>query len=159
MNWQQALAEIEGPEFDANLNVVSSVTAFFRAVSMEPAVMTLCENMLESVEVRGKVLDRIYTLSQLAIDPSHDSTKYENPKDVALAVLLWLIYLTKCEHIQIAASFVASAPQCWYAYVLSRWILTQPPVWETSHSLKGYFDDKDEWLVAKIEEPPTSQEE
>ena len=137
MSWQHALSEIESHEFDANLNVVSSMRAFFSAASKEPAVVELYGHVLESGDISEEVLGRIFDLARLAVDP-----RYENPKDTPLAILLWLTYFAAPDYAQMAASYVDHAPQCWYAKKLARRILMPPPmasgdswVGERQHSL------------------------
>jgi len=123
MNWTQALKEIESPEFDVTLNVVSSLGAFFKAAAKEPAALTLYATMRTSGEAREDVLGRIHDLSQLEVD-----RRYENPNDTALAILLWATNFAAPELVQMAADLVDRAPQCWYAKKLARRILMPPPV-------------------------------
>lgn len=110
MNWQEAIEHIESPEFDANLSVVSGMGAFFRAASKEPAVREAYHCLLESGVLREDVLDRLYDLAALEVD-----SRYENPNDTALAVLLWLTYFASPNDADIAVEYVGKAPQCWYA--------------------------------------------
>lgn len=123
MNWIQAIKEIESPEFDVTLNVVSSMRAFFAAAAKEPAALTLYDTMRTSGEAREDVLGRIHDLSQLEVD-----RRYENPNDTALAILLWVTNFAAPEFVQMAADLVDRAPQCWYAKKLARRILMPPPV-------------------------------
>ena len=119
MNWHEAISQIESPEFDANLNVVSSMDAFFRAADSEPAVREAYRHLLGSGQLREEVLDRIYDLAVMDID-----TQYENPNDTALAVLLWLSYFAFPDDAGIAIDYVSRAPQCWYAAKLARCLVT-----------------------------------
>ena len=123
MNWQQALAEIEGPEFDARLNVVSGLRSFLTAVVREPAIMELYNRMQASGDVSEEVLGNIYDLSRLSVDP-----RYEHPKDTAMAALLWLMAATQVEFAELAAHYVDRAPQSWYAKKLARRIIIPAPV-------------------------------
>ena len=123
MNWQEALSEIQSHEFAANLNAVSSMGAFFRASSREPAVVALYGRMLESEEVREEALGRIHDLSRLQVDP-----RYENPNDTPLAILLWLTYFAAPAYSGVAATMINRAPQCWYAKKLASRILMPPPL-------------------------------
>jgi hypothetical protein len=128
MNWTQALKEIESPEFDVTLNVVSNMRAFFAAAAKEPAALTLYGTMRTSGEAREEVLGRIHDLSQLEVD-----RRYENPNDTALAILLWVTNFAAPEFVQMAADLVDRAPQCWYAKKLARRILV-PPLVATGNS-------------------------
>jgi len=123
MNWQEALSEIESYEFNARLNVVSSMPAFFRAATNEPAVLELYSCMPESGDVREEALGRIHDLSRLEVD-----RRYENPNDTPLAILLWLTWFAAPDYADIAADLVDRAPQCWYAKKLARRILVPPRV-------------------------------
>lgn len=123
MNWEEALSEIESYEFNARLNVVSSMPAFFRAAAQEPAVLELYGRMPESGDVREEALGRIHDLSRLEVD-----RRYENPNDTPLAILLWLTWFAAPDFAGIAADIVDRAPQCWYAKKLARRILVPPSV-------------------------------
>lgn len=123
MNWQPELSKIENPEFDIRLNVVSSAQGFFKALAKDPSVIELYIRMVDAPDAGEEVLGLIYDLSHLAVDG-----RYENPKDTQLAALLWLAYFAKPDYVQIAASYVARAPQCWYAKKLAHRILNPPPV-------------------------------
>ena len=123
MNWEEALSEIESYEFNARLNVVSSMPAFFRAAAQEPAVLELYGRMPESGDVREEALGRIHDLSRLEVD-----RRYENPNDTPLAILLWLTWFAAPDYAGIAADLVDRAPQCWYAKKLARRILIPPSV-------------------------------
>ena len=121
MNWQEALAQIESSEFDVNVNVVSGMKSFLRAVNSESAVREARHLMLESGETREEVLGRIRDLAVAEID-----LKYENPHDTPLAVLLWLTYYSAPEFANVAAHHAASAPNCWYANKLAHSIILPP---------------------------------
>ena len=123
MKCTEALTLIESPEFDARLSMYSSAKAFFRAMAADSVVVNLHRPIHESGELREEVLDRIYDLSALEIDP-----RYENPNDKSLAALLWLTYYTSSEFAKLAAHYTASAPNCWYANKLARSILFPPRV-------------------------------
>ena len=118
MNWHEALARIESPDFDANVNAVSGMKAFFRAVDKESSVRGARRNMMESGEIREKALGRICDLAAAEFD-----SRYENPHDTPLAVLLWLTYYAAPEFADLAAHYTGSAPNCWYANKLAKTIL------------------------------------
>ena len=122
MTWQEALDEIHSVEFDVNLNVVSGTNGFFRTVSKEPVVLEACREMWLSGEVREDVLGRIRDLVRQDTDE-----RFENPNDTPLAVLLWLTNFTAPDYAEMAASWVAPAPRCWYAKKLAQRILNPPP--------------------------------
>lgn len=121
MNWQEALSHIESPVFDAELNMVSGMSAFLRAARKQPAVQTTLQLMRESGECREAVLGRICDLAMQETDP-----RYENPYDTSLAILLWLTCYTEPDFARLGARFVARAPRCWYANRLAHQI-TEPP--------------------------------
>ena len=122
MNWQEAISQIESSQLDASLNVVSGTNAFFKAADKEPAVREARRRLLQSGELHEDILNRIYELADLDVDP-----QYANPNDTALAVLLWLSYFTFPDYAHIAAGYVRRAPQCWYAKKLANRILNPPP--------------------------------
>ena len=122
MNWQDALAYIESPELDAELNFASGTSAFFRRVGKEPVIQSTLGLMSESGEVCEEVLGRIFDLSVAETDPD-----YANPNDSPLAVLLWLTYFTNPNYARIGANFVDGAPRCWYAKWLAHRIINPIP--------------------------------
>ena len=122
MKWEDAIAHIQSPKFDAELNVVSGTKAFFRAVGNDPMVRQSLRFMRESGEVREEVLNTIFDLSTSEIDP-----RYENPYDTSLAVLLWLTRYTDSDFARLGASYVMRAPGCWYANKFARQIMYPPP--------------------------------
>ena len=123
MTWEKALLEIESPDYAANMNVVSSMHAFFNTASKDPIVLEAYRHMLESGEAREAALGRIHDLSCLEVD-----RRYENPNDTPLAVFLWLTLFAAPDYVGMAADLVDRAPQCWYAKKLARRILVPPPV-------------------------------
>ena len=138
MTWEQALSEIESPDFAANMNVVSSMHAFFNTASKEPIVLEAYRHMLESGEAREAALGRIHDLSFLEVD-----RRYENPNDTPLAILLWLTQFAAPDYVDMAADLVDRAPQCWYAKKLARRLLVPPPV-ATGNSLVGAYWSRQE---------------
>ena len=136
MKWNEALAQIESPEFDANLSMFSSTKAFFRAMAADPVVLDLLVQIHESGELREEVLDRIYDLAGLEID-----SRYENPNDKPLTVLLWIIRDADPDIVKVAAHYTVRAPQCWYAWKLARSIMAPPPPVE-SGNYRFEFDAK-----------------
>ncbi len=126
MNWENVLDEIQSPKFDAALNVVSSTNGFFQAVEKHPTVREAFRQMLGSGEVREDAIGRIFDLASREID-----LEFENPHDTALAVLLWLTTFAANNNLQVAAAYVARAPQCWYAKKLAQRILNPPQAHST----------------------------
>ena len=122
MNWREALAHIESPRLDAELNFASGTSAFFRGVSKEPGIQEALRLMSESGGTREAALDRIHDLAVAEIDPN-----YQNPNDTALAVLLWLTYFTDADCARVGAHYVERAPQCWYANRISQLIVNPAP--------------------------------
>ena len=129
MNWEDALDEIHSTGFDANLNVVSGTDRFFRAVSIEPAVLDAYREMRRSGEAREEALGIISDLVNQETDP-----RFENPNDTPLAVLLWLTAFAADDCARIAAAWVDSAQRCWYAKKLAKRILNPPPTETTDYS-------------------------
>lgn len=118
MNWQDSLAFIESPELDADLNLASGTSSFFRRVGKEPVILETLRMMGESGEVCEEVLGRICDLSLQESDPN-----FENPNDTPLAVLLWLTYFTAPNFARAGAYFIERAPRCWYARRLAEAII------------------------------------
>lgn len=148
MNWQEALAEIESVEFDANVNVVSGLRAFFRAVDKEPSVNEARRFMTESGECREEVIGRICDLAMSDID-----TRYENPHDTPLAVLLWLTYYAAPEFANLAAHYTEKAPNCWYASKIANSIVVPPP---TENSNVRMVVSRDTGAIGTSSSPATT---
>ena len=85
MSWTESLADIESLKFDVHLNAMSGYRTFFKAVSEEPSVIDLRNELETSFNAGEDLLGRIYDLAHIFPD-----ARYENPKDVPLAVYLWL---------------------------------------------------------------------
>lgn len=133
MKCTDALTLIESPEFDAGLSMYSSTRAFFRAMAAEETVMDLQRQIHESGGLREEVLDRIYDLAALEIDPL-----YENPKDKSLAALLWVIRGTSPELVNVAAHYAIRAPKCWYTKKLAQHILASPLPTDSENHTYGF---------------------
>ena len=133
MNCTEVFTLIESPEFDARLSMYSSTRAFFRAMAEEQIVMDLQRQIHESGELQEEVLDRIYDLAALEIDPL-----YENPKDKSLAALLWVIRGTSPDLIKVAAHYAIRAPKCWYARKLAQNILASPLPTDSENHKYGF---------------------
>lgn len=121
MRWEEALDEINSPEFRASLSVVSSADAFFKAVAQLPTVLNAQRLMLESGELREDALGRIYDLVAEETDPD-----FLNPNDKPLATLLWLTAFAAPDYAETAAEWTDRAPRCWYAKHLAHRILNPP---------------------------------
>ena len=118
MDWREALDEIESVEFDVWLNVVSSFSLYMKGVRKQPAVTALYRAMQESEEALETVLDRVCQLSRREID-----TRYANMNDTPLSVYLWLLSLCRRTYATVGALCVAGAPNCHYAWKVTRTIL------------------------------------
>ena len=132
MNTEEALAYIESPRFDAELNVVSGSKAFFRAVANEPAVQISLSSLRESGPLREEVLGRICDLAASETDP-----RYENPNDSALAALLWLTCFADPDFARLGAHYVERAPRCWYARKLACQIINPTATGSTMSSVRS----------------------
>ena len=120
--WRGPLDEIAKPEFEYRLNVVSGASALFRAASQEPSVKTLYRAMITSGEAREGAFNRLAEYADLDID-----SRFANPNDTAMAIILWLAFFADPQHAQVAAAIVDRAPQGWYSKKLARWMLTPQP--------------------------------
>ena len=118
MNWKDALNEIESVEFDIRINVVSSFRLFLNAARQEPAVIGLYQELQQSGEVAEEILGRVCELSQLSID-----ARYGHPADTTLAILLWMLSLRQRTYAEIAANYVESAKNCWYAWKMAKEVI------------------------------------
>lgn len=118
MNWKNALAEIESLEFDVRINVVSSFRLFLNAARKEPAVIALYQELQQSGEVAEEILGRVCELSQLSID-----ARYGHPADTALTILLWMLSLRQRTYAEIAANYIESVENCWYAQKMAKEVL------------------------------------
>lgn len=122
MIWHEALEEICSVGFDVSLNVVSGTNSYFRAVAQHPIVREAYDHLVGSGELGEDAIGHIYTLANADVDP-----QFENPNDTPLAVLLWLANFATPDNAQLAATYVAQAPHCWYAKKLAQRILNPPP--------------------------------
>ena len=137
MNWEETLACIESPRFDAELNFASGTRSFFSGVAEEPVVRGALRLMHESGGVLEAALDRIHDLATAEIDPI-----YQNPNDTALAVLLWLTYFTDQEWARVAANYVERAPRCWYANRMSQLIVNPTPTMSSNSQTHPDSEDQ-----------------
>lgn len=137
MKWEEAISQIESPQFDAYLNAAIGTNAFFKAIGKDSAVQSAFSQLQKSGALQEDVLSRLYELSEIDVD--HD---YANPNDTVLAVLLWLSCFAFSEHalVQVAAGYVNRAPQCWYAKKLVDRILNPPPIQGGNKSAVAYGD-------------------
>jgi hypothetical protein len=78
--------------------------------------------MITSGEARERAFDRLAEYANLDID-----SRFANPNDTAMAIILWLAFAADPQQAQVAAAIVDRAPQGWYSKKLARWILTPQP--------------------------------
>lgn len=121
-NLDVVIDEIKSLAFDVRLNMASGFRLFLEAASEEQAVQELLSVLRESSEAGEEVLGQLNDLASLNVD-----SRYQNPHDTALTVLLWLIYFAAPKYQAYAAGLVLRAPQCWYAERLARSILNPIP--------------------------------
>ena len=140
MNWNDAVSEIESPDFDAKLNVISGMDAFFRGVAKEPVVLEAYRCLQDSGQAREDALNRLCDLSALEID-----VRYENPNDTVLAVLLWLFSFTYPDDVGLAVDYVSRAPQCWYAAKFAKQLAMLTQV-EGKNEYVGVETYNDKWI-------------
>ena len=122
MNLRDALIEIESGEFDARVNVVSGLGLFFKAARQEPAVVDLFRELASSGSSCEDVLGKIHDLSNLSVD-----SRYENPKDSAIAILLWSLTYAQPEYSVLAAHYADRAGQTWYTRKLAHALIEPIP--------------------------------
>lgn len=114
MTCEEAIAEIEGLEFAARLNMASSLATFLNRARREQAVQAIFAS-LDTPRCLGQVYLRTLELAQEEVD-----IRFENPRDVALAVYLWVTSLKDTAMAEGMAQLVLKAPQCWWATTLAR---------------------------------------
>lgn len=114
------LAIIESRQFAAELNVVSSTEAFYRAVSRNPVVVRVLEKLRTSGEAVEELVGRVLDLCAVSTDP-----RYENPYDAALVAYLWLAYYGSEGLSQSLATTVDKTSGTWYAKKLAFRILAE----------------------------------
>ena len=120
MSWEEAIREIRSPGFDFNLNVLSSMDLFMKALRNEPAVTQALRQLTEQPELRHAVLETIREMTQEEISP-----EYENPHDTPLTAMLWLLSATQPELALEAAGLIAQTPGCFYAAKLAHQVILQ----------------------------------
>ena len=113
-SFEELLSYVCSIELDADLNVVSGYIHYFQAVSKDTNICNLLEMAQTFENIKTKIVDNIVELSQLEFD-----TKYANPNDTAMAVLLWILWHTDLPTAYDAAIYVKKSPQCWYARKLA----------------------------------------
>lgn len=121
-DWRDALAEVLSPDFDVRMNLAGGVGAFVKAAGSEPSVMTLLRLLNEDSRYWQRVLIELTDMSRAATD-----RRYQNPNDVALAILLLLVASTGHRGVLAAADTVDRAPETWYAKKIARRILNPRP--------------------------------
>ena len=109
-SFDELLSYICSLELDVDLNITSGYTSYFQAVSKDATIGSLLE-MAQTFEIIKEIIcNNIVELSQLEFD-----TRYSNPNDTAMAVLLWILWNTDVVIAYDAATYVKKSPQCWYA--------------------------------------------
>jgi hypothetical protein len=112
-------AWIESTEFSVDLNVVSSLASFVNALRSEKAIHLLVREM-KSGPLWGEVCRRILHLLKSPFDPG-----YENPHDTALAAYALSSYWYNAAAGRVAARWVGTAKNTWWAARVSSLILSQ----------------------------------
>lgn len=144
MNLQDAFIEIESGEFDARVNVVSGMGRFFKAARQEPAVIDLFRELGSSGSSCEDVLGRIHDLSNLSVD-----SRYENPKDSAIAILLWSLTYAQPDYAVLAAHYADRASQTWYTKKMAHALIEPIP-----NSSGDYRIDESD---SNLENPATNE--
>ncbi len=117
MTFLEALREIESHKFAAHLNVASDFRTFLRAAEREESVRTLFRELTYS-DRRERLFTRVLQLTNEQVD-----LRYQNPRDTALAVYVWLTSLQDWNLARVISQAVAQAPQCWWARYATNRIL------------------------------------
>ena len=117
-DWEEALATIESQDLDVRLTVVSDAGSFFKAARNEPAVRALVHAMIGSGVALEHALGHLHDLARLDVD-----SRYHNPHDTAMAILLWAAYFTAPDQSYSAASAIAHTRNTWYSRRLAERIL------------------------------------
>ena len=120
--WRDALATIESQELDITLNVASDYGSFFKAVAREPVVRLLIAAMFYSGDAREQALGRLHDLAHLDVD-----SRYQNPYDTAMAILLWATYFTAPRHVYSLANTIDRTHRTWYSRKLAGHIINPAP--------------------------------
>lgn len=110
------LIDIYSVDFDVRVNVVSSLSMFCKAVSEEPSVVVLRDQMMESKDISQGIVMEIYRATH---DEQAYDSGYENPKDTALAVLLFLVHSVSPVDVVHASLRLLTEPGLWYARKLA----------------------------------------
>ena len=111
-----ALVDIYSIEFDIRVNVASSLSLFCKAISHEPSVVVLRDQMMESKDVSQGIVMELYRIA--GMEQSRDP-RYENPIDTALAALLHLVHFVSPLDVVHASLRVLAEPDLWYARQLA----------------------------------------
>jgi hypothetical protein len=114
MNLKEAFGRIDSPEFALRMNAASTLPVFTDAVRSEAAVEEVEARLRSKTLDPGVLVDRIKALQSIATD-----IRYENPRDVAFAVYLWVLSRTAPDIALIAAETILSIPQIWWSRQLA----------------------------------------
>lgn len=115
----EAMKEIESVELNVRVNIASSLENFMSILRDEAAVRELFE-LLDSRENVTKIYSRVIELSKGSVD-----IRYENPRDVAITIYLWLISIQNKELAKMASEVVSNVKQCWWASKMSYLLLRE----------------------------------
>lgn len=117
MTFKKIMKEIESHNFAAYLNVVGNFENFINTIKKLELVWMLLEELNSEKKVQ-KLAKRVLDISGQKIDP-----KYENPKDIALSIYIWLISLKDLELAKMIAKTAIQIPQSWWTKRMSYKIL------------------------------------
>jgi hypothetical protein len=104
------LGALERPETMSELTVSSMLSTFLRALGGLTTAQALLEAATASDESRQRLVTQIDAWSSLQVDE-----RYLHPKDIPLAVLLWVMKETDRELALLSADVVNRAPNLWWA--------------------------------------------
>ena len=113
MTIEQVQEIIESAEFAGELSVASTLDSFLKGVGQSRVSVELSA-LLDKRVHREQILHRIYSLVAEAVD-----IRFENPRDTAIAVYLWVLHGKDPQIGRVAASAISKARQCWWSEKLA----------------------------------------
>lgn len=129
----EAIKEIESVELNARVNIASSFENFMSILRDEAAVRELFE-LMDSRDNVAKIYSRVIELSKGSVD-----IRYENPRDVAITIYLWLISIQNKELAKMASEVVSNVKQCWWASKMSYSLLREKMSRNEANSTSSVF--------------------
>jgi len=119
MTPDDAMREIESRAFALRSNIASGISSFLYGIAHEEAVEFLLDE-LRSPAQANSLLAKVLELAAEMRD-----SRFEHPRDTAIAAYLWLLAIKNPSSARLAASALTSVEGFWWARKVAQRILEQ----------------------------------